>query len=347
LYPAFRKDNIMTQNMLVVPLAPIQTVTMAAPAPQMQSVLDQLAIMGAKPLHRLTVEEARAQATPADAVAALMTAQHIKPGRSAKVLTRDIIIPGPKGEIKARVYTPPGAGPFPVVVYYHGGGWVIADIDTYDASARSLSLGANAVVLSAHYRQAPEDIFPAAHVDAYAAYFWAFGHMDDLNGIPGQIAVAGESAGANLATNVAIMARDAPIMLPLHQLLVYPVAGNDMQTPSYLENAAAAPLGKPDMAWFVELVFSPIEDSADPRINLSTRVDLQNLPPATVILAQIDPLRSEGSNYAAALTEAGVPVEVRSYDGVTHEFFGMGDVVPQAFDAMAFATARLQQAFHH
>ena len=160
----------------------------ASPAPEMRAVLDQLAAMGAKPLHSLTVEAARAQATPADAVAVLMQAHHIPTGPAAHIAARDITIPGPAGEILARIYTPLGAGPFPVVVYYHGGGWVIADIDTYDATARALSLGANAVVLSAHYRQAPENIFPAAHVDAYAVYFWALGQMADLNGITGQIA---------------------------------------------------------------------------------------------------------------------------------------------------------------
>lgn len=335
----------MTDETPAATTLPTEGAVMATPTPQMQAVLDRLAALGAKPLHTLTIEAARAQATPADAVAAVMTARRIDPGPAAGIETRDIVIAGPAGDLKARVYSPGGPGPFPVIVYYHGGGWVIADIDTYDASARALSVGADAVVLSAHYRQAPEDIFPAAHVDAYAAYFWAQQNMSDLNGDPGQIAVAGESAGANLATNVALMARDARITRPLHQLLVYPVAGNDMNTPSYLENAAAAPLGKPDMAWFVETVFAPIEEFGDPRIDLSDRVDLQDLPPATLILAQIDPLRSEGLEYGAALLAAGVPVEMRVYDGVTHEFFGMGAVVPQAAEAMDFATTRLRQAF--
>ena len=336
----------MTYEMRAATETSLTPAGMAVPTPEMQAVLDQLAALGARPLHTLTVAEARAQATPADAVAAVMAARRVDPGPAAAIRTRDIVIPGPAGDIKARVYTPDGPGPFPVVVYYHGGGWVIADLDTYDGSARALALGANAVVLSAHYRQGPEDIFPAAHVDAYAAYFWALDHMQDLNGDPGQIAVAGESAGANLATNVALMARDMRIRQPLHQLLVYPVAGDDMDTPSYLENAGAAPLGKPDMAWFVENVFVPVEESADPRINLSDRVDLQNLPAVTLILAQIDPLRSEGIDYGAALKAAGVQVEMRIYDGVTHEFFGMGAVVPEAVQAMAFATARLRQAFH-
>lgn len=335
----------MTHETSTVVDAPREPAVMAAAAPEMQAVLDQLVALGAKPLHTLTVSEARAQPSPADAVAAVLDARHIRPGPAAAVATRDIVIPGPAGEIKARVYSPAGNGPFPVVVYYHGGGWVIADIDTYDASARALCLGVNAIVLSAHYRQAPEDVFPAAHVDAYAAYFWALGHIGDLNGIPGQIAVAGESAGANLAANVAIMARDAQLVQPLHQLLVYPVAGNNMNTASYLENASAAPLGRADMAWFVGYVFAPVEESADPRIKLSPRVDLQNLPPTTLILAQIDPLRSEGADYGVALNAAGVPVEMRTYDAVTHEFFGMGEVVPQAAQAMEFATARLRHAF--
>lgn len=318
---------------------------MATPAPEMQTVLDALAELGAKPLHTLTVQEARAQPTPADAVAAVMAAEGIDAGPAAAVATRDIVIPGPAGDIMARIYTPDGAGPFPVIVYYHGGGWVIADIDTYDASARALALGAEAVVVSSHYRQGPEDVFPAAHDDAYAAYVWVVEHSGELNGDAARMAVAGESAGANLAANVAIMARDAMITQPLHQLLVYPVAGNDMTTPSYVENTDAAPLGKADMGWFVEHAFAAAEDAADSRINLVDRDDLAGLPPATLITAQIDPLRSESIAYGEALKAAGVTVSARSYDGVTHEFFGMSAVVPQAAEAMTFATANLKAAF--
>ncbi len=318
---------------------------MATPAPEMQAVLDKLAALGAKPLHTLTVEQARAQPTPADAVAALMTDKGIDAGPAAAIETRDIDIPGPAGDIKARVYTPAGDGPFPVIVYFHGGGWVIADIDTYDASARALSLGVGAVVVSSHYRQGPENVFPAAHDDAYAAYVWAVENSGALNGDAARMAVAGESAGANLAANVAIMARDAKITQPLHQLLVYPVAGNDMTTQSYLENAEAAPLGKADMAWFVEHAFAAMEDTADPRLNLVDRQDLAGLPPATLITAQIDPLRSESIAYGDALVAAGVTVDMKNYDAVTHEFFGMGAVVPQSAEAMDFATSNLKAAF--
>ena len=317
---------------------------MAKPAPEMQAVLDKLAELGAKPLHTLSVDEARAQPTPADAVAAVMKDMGIDAGPAAAIATSDIVIPGPAGDIKARVYTPAGEGPFPVIVYYHGGGWVIADLDTYDASARALALGAEAIVVSSHYRQGPEDVFPAAHEDAYAAYVWTVENAGTLNGDSSRMAIAGESAGGNLAANVAIMARDANITEPLHQLLVYPVAGNDMTTPSYVENADAAPLGKADMAWFVEHAFASKEDAGDPRINLVNRDDLADLPPATVITAQIDPLRSESMAYGEALKAAGGMVEMKNFEAVTHEFFGMGSVVPQAVEAMDFATARLKVA---
>lgn len=169
---------------------------MAKPAPEMQAVLDKLAALGAKPLHTLTVESARGQPTPADAVAAVMVDKGIEAGAAADIATRDITLPGPVGEIMARVYTPEGDGPFPMIVYYHGGGWVIADLDTYDASARALSLGAGAVVVSSHYRQGPEHVFPAAHEDAYAAWVWTVEHSGDMNGDAERMAVAGESAGA-------------------------------------------------------------------------------------------------------------------------------------------------------
>ena len=322
-----------------------QPTEMAKPNAAMQAVLDKLKALGAKPIHELTVEQARTQPTPADAVKAVMQDKGIKPGPEADIVTRDIMIPGASGDIPARVYTPPGKGPFPLIVYFHGGGWVIANIDTYDGSARALALGAKAVVVSSHYRQGPEAPFPAFHDDANAAYVWAVENSGSLNADAKRIAIAGESAGGNLAANVAITARDKKLTMPIYQLLVYPIAGNDMNTPSYQENANAAPLGKPDMAWFVKYAFTKMEEAADSRINLVARTDLQNLPPATVILAQIDPLRSEGEYYAARLSAAGVKVHLQTYAAVTHEFFGMGTVVPEAKQAMDLATADLRAAF--
>jgi len=317
----------------------------ARPAADMQAVLDAQASLGGKPVELLTPAQARLQPSPTDGVKTVLMKQGKSTVPDPAVVTRELPYGAHPQQI-ARIYMPAvkPSSAMPVIVYYHGGGWVIADIDTYDASARQLSLGAEAVVVSSHYRQAPEDMFPASHDDAYAAYVWAVENSGELNGDAARMAIAGESAGANLAANVAIMARDAKITQPLHQLLVYPIAGNDMTTPSYVENADAAPLGKADMAWFVDHAFAAEEDAADPRINLVDRDDLSGLPPATLITAQIDPLRSESIAYGEALMAAGGKVEMNNYDGVTHEFFGMGSVVPQAVEAMTFATTNLKAA---
>jgi acetyl esterase/lipase len=200
-------------------------------------------------------------------------------------------------------------------------------------------------VVSVDYRHAPEHKFPAAHQDAWNAYEWTVKNVATMNGDPKRIAVAGESAGGNLAANVALMAMQRKAGRPIYQLLVYPVAGNDMETPSYKENSEAAPLGKRDMEWFVKNVFSSKADTFDKRLNLVGRHDLKGLPPTTIILAEIDPLRSEGETYGLHLKAAGVLVNTRVYTGVTHEFFGMGKVVDEAKQAEDVAAADLRQAF--
>ncbi len=326
------------------PPAP-QPAQMAKADAQMQPVLDQLATLGAKPLETLTPDQARTQPSPADAVKAVLQAQGKPTSPEAVASVKDSTFPGPAGAVPIRIYTPAGSGPMPVVLYIHGGGWVVADLDTYDASPRALANLSKAIVVSTHYRQAPENKFPAAHEDSLAAYKWVLANAAKLGGDPRRIAVVGESAGGNLAANIALIARDQKLQAPLAQVLVYPVAGNDTSTPSYLENARAAPLSKPAMEWFIKHTFDSPQDAADPRINLVGRTDLAGVAPATVILAQIDPLRSEGQAYADALQKAGVPVTVRQYDGVTHEFFGMGAVHDKAKQAQEFAASRLREAF--
>lgn len=317
----------------------------AQPDPQMQAVLDALEALGAKPLHTLSVPEARTQASAADAARTVQRDKKISALPEGKVATKDIAIPTAGGALPARVYIPEGSGPFPVVLYFHGGGWVVADINTYDATPRALVLGTKAIVVSVDYHHAPESKFPAQHDDAWAAYTWTVENVHTLNGDASRIAVAGESAGANLAANVALMAKAKKMTMPVHQLLVYPIAGNDMNTPSYQENANAAPLGKADMEWFVGHVFKSKDQTADPRINLVGRDDLRGLPSATVITAQIDPLRSEGQAYADKMKSAGVQVNFINYEGVTHEFFGMAKVIDKAKDAVDAANADLVKAF--
>jgi acetyl esterase/lipase len=318
----------------------------------MAEVLRTLQSIGARPLHTLTPEQARQQPSPADAVQRVMQQRGTQPDAAVRaVQTRDMQVQGAAGMLPARLYTPSGgsgqaAGVMPLIVYWHGGGWVIADLDTYDATPRALAAQTGAVVLSVHYRQAPEHMFPAAHEDAVAAYRWATQNAAQIGADPRRIAVAGESAGGNLAINVAIAAREQQnLPEPVHVLAVYPVAGTDMNTPSYQENAQAVPLSKAGMEWFVRHVFESPQGAQNPRIDLVGRANLQGLPPVTIVSAQIDPLRFEGEALAQKLRQAGVDVQQRTFEGVTHEFFGMAPVVQDATAAQQFAAQRLRTAF--
>ncbi|RZL41857.1 MAG: alpha/beta hydrolase [Variovorax sp.] len=248
------------------------------------------------------------------------------------------------GKLPARIYTPDGPGPFPVVVYFHGGGWVIADKQVYDGGARGIAKEANAVVISVDYRRAPEAKFPAAWDDALASYKWALANAAQHKGDPKRVALAGESAGGNLAVATAIAARDAGLQAPVHVLSVYPVAQNSLNTESYIENAIAKPLNRAMVKWFVDKVTRTPADLKDPRIQLID-AKLQGLAPVTIINARIDPLRSDGAKLEDALKNANVPVERREYEGVTHEFFGTAAVVAKAKEAQAYAGQRLKGAF--
>jgi acetyl esterase/lipase len=319
----------------------------AAAEPEMQGVLDQLAALGGKPIETLTPAEARQQPTPTDAVQALLLKQGKDTTPTALVpgvTSVDRAIRGAAGDIPARIYTPEGTGPFPVVVYYHGGGWVIANKDVYDGGARGLAKQANAVVVSVDYRLAPEAKFPAQHDDALAAYRWALANAASIKGDPKRVALAGESAGGNLAVATAVAARDANLQKPAAVISVYPIAQPDTTTASYDTYAAAKPLNRPMMGWFAKHTTRTPADLQDPRINL-VKANLANLPPVTIINAEIDPLRDDGAQLERALKAANVPVERRLYDGVAHEFFGMAAVEGKAKDAQAYAGSRLKSAF--
>jgi acetyl esterase len=171
--------------------------------------------------------------------------------------------------LDSRTYTPEGDGPFPVILYIHGGGWVIADLDTYDAMPRALCNATKAVVLSVHYRQAPEYKFPAAHEDVFGAYQWLLENAAKIKGDPKRIAVVGESAGGNMATAVCMMAKEKGLPLPVYQALIYPVAdATNLDSPSYKENANAKPLNKAAMAWFFKHTLAKPEDARNPRLSL-------------------------------------------------------------------------------
>lgn len=314
---------------------------------------DQLALAKAhealqpKAIEKLSVQEARQQPTAADAVRHLLAEQ----GRSSDpavlvpgVRMTTITVPGAQTPLPANVYTPDTPGPLPVVLYFHGGGWVIADKDVYDGGARGLAREANAIVVSVDYRQAPEHRFPAAWDDALASYRWLTQNAAQLGGDPGRIALAGESAGGNLALATAIAARDAGLPLPRHVLSVYPVAQTSLNTESYLENAIAKPLNRAMVKWFVDHLVNSEADLADPRLSL-VDAHLAGLPPVTLINARIDPLRSDGAKLEDALQEAGVPVQRAEYEGVAHEFFGAAAVLEKARHAQAYAGERLRAAF--
>jgi acetyl esterase len=318
---------------------------MARPDSQMQGVLDQLKALDPKPIPTLTAQEARMQPTPADAAKRELAKQGKSTAPDPAVASQDRSIQTPGGSLPVRIYTPKsGAGPWPVVVYYHGGGWVIANKEVYDGGARALSKMANAVVVSVDYRQGPEHKFPAAHDDAIATYRWALENAASIKGDPKRVALAGESAGGGLAVATAIAARDQKLQVPTAIVSVYPIAGTDTTTPSYVENANAKPLDRPMMSWFFEQYLRGPQDRADPRVNL-VAANLQGLPPTTIINAQIDPLRSEGEQLAERLRAAGVTVQQKTWEGVTHEFFGMGTVVDKAMAAEQMAADALTKSF--
>lgn len=312
------------------------------PDADMNEVLIKLAGLGGKPIETLSPADSRKQPTPADAVKALMEEKGIVP--SSAVTTRDVTYPAGAGTQKARIYSPVDAkGPLPVVLYIHGGGWVIADIDVYDSSPRALAEAAQAVVVSIEYRHAPEAKFPAAHDDANKAYEWMIANAATWGGDPKRVAIVGESAGGNMAVNVAMVARDKGSPALRTVIAVYPVANTSPDTESKRTYANAKPLNKPMLDWFFKHTLASPDQAADPRLNL-VAASLKGLPPITIILAEIDPLHDDGVTLAAKLREAGVEVEVKTYAGVTHEFFGMGSVVADAKDAVAYAAAKLTAA---
>ena len=302
--------------------------------PQAQAVLDELDAAGGIDVWSLPPEQLRAGFAP------LVTGS---PGAEmARVENREI--PGPAGSLPVRIYTPNGPGPHPVLVYFHGGGFVLCDLDTHDSTCRALANAAGCVVVSVAYRLAPESKFPAAPEDCYAATCWVAEQPASAGFDASRLAVGGDSAGGNLAAVVALMARERGGPHIDHQLLVYPVTDCAFETASYRENAEGYLLTRETMKWFWQQYLDDASQAADPLASPLRAEKLEGLPPATLITAGFDPLRDEGEAYAARLEGAAVPVRKRRFDGMFHGFFGMTDRLDDACTAVVFAGDALRQA---
>ena len=258
----------------------------------------------------------------------------------------DRTIPGPGGPLAVRVYRPAGAGPFPIVVYFHGGGFVVGDLDSQDVIPRCLAAGSDSVVMSVDYRLAPEHKFPAAPEDAWAAVQWAAANADQLGGDAGRIAVAGDSAGGVLACVAAILARDAGGPRILAQINWYGPGDHPLADSESTRDYAEGPmLRMADVEYFWELYLQSHDQYADSRASPARAKDHTGLPPAFIATAECDPARDETEAYGRRLQAAGVDVEIHRYEGMPHGFMAYVGAVPAARRSMDEACAFLRRNF--
>ncbi|WNC16499.1 alpha/beta hydrolase [Brevibacillus brevis] len=304
--------------------------------PQAKAFLDMGAEAGEPPMSTLTPEQNRERT-------AGMKALSGPPKALAKTESRMIPVEG--GEIELRIYTPEGVGPFPLFVYFHGGGWVIGDVETVDTVCRNIAHEADSVVASVNYRLAPEHKFPVPVEDCYAAVEWVARNAAELNGDPSRLAVGGDSAGGNLAAVVSQLAKQRSGPAISFQVLVYPVTQIGCDTESYRENGEGYFLTKDSMNWFFRHYLNAEEEKTDVRASPLLSEDLSGLPPALVITAEYDPLRDEGEMYAERLRQAGVPVELTRYDGMIHGFFWMAGIMDKGAQAITQVASRLRSVF--
>jgi acetyl esterase len=253
---------------------------------------------------------------------------------------------GPEPEQALRVYVPAaGSAPFPVVLHYHGGGFVSGSLDCIDEPSRALANEAGAIVVAVTYRKAPESKFPAAHEDAMTAFRWVAAHVAEHGGDPDRIAVMGDSAGANLAASVAIRARDAGEPALRAMVLLYPMVSTDAQTPSRTEYAEGYMIDAPGVDYFRAQYSAKPEDDLDPRMALDRTPSLAGLPPTLVVTNEYDMMRDEGEQFASRLADEGVEVTLRRFDGLTHIVYWMSGAVPRQAemhaDIVAFVRGQL------
>lgn len=295
--------------------------------PNVRALLEAIEAEGSPPLESLSIAEARR-----------MAGESLKPVGGTPEPVRSIEnmrVPGPAGDIPIRVYTPDTPAPRPALVYFHGGGWVVCDLDTHEVVCSAIARRAGATVIAVDYRLAPEHKFPAAVIDCYAATVWVSENSGRLGVDPNRIAVGGDSAGGNLATVVCLKSRDENGPRIALQAMVYPVTDlSSFETSSYAEFADGYQLTKSEMEWFRRQYLRTSEDALDPHASPLLATDLSGLPPALVITAECDPLCDEGEAYAKRLKEAGVDVTYTRYDGMIHPFFSLSGAIPEAFDAI-------------
>ena len=317
--------------------------------PQAQAILDAFSKLGPKPAEILEPEQARRQPTLVDAVTAVMVEKGLE-GPEAVGSVEDMTIPGPAGELSIRVYKPLNAGaePLPVLLWIHGGGWVLFTVDTYDASCRGLANKAGCIVVSPEYRRAPEAVFPAAHDDVLATYQWIKANGASIGADPDTIAIGGESVGGNMAAATCLQLKELGQQQPVAQVLVYPLTTAEQFGESMVEEADARPLNIGLLSWMASHAFAGVPEAAsDPRIDLLglPAEKLAGQPPALVITDERDVLRSQGQEYAKHLEAAGVPTTSSYYAGAMHEFFGAAAVLDSAEQAQAEVAAMLCLAF--
>ena len=304
--------------------------------PEVQTILDFIAAAEGPPREEIDLAELRQG----------YEALSMMESRPEMHAVSDHTVPVPGADVPVRVYVPTDAsGPRPVLVYFHGGGWVIGDVDTHDGTVRAVAEGSGVTVVSVGYRRAPEDPFPAAIDDCLAAVRWVVDNAAELGVDPARLAVGGDSAGGNLAAVTALELAAAGGPDVRFQLLIYPVTDGTMAHASIDENAEGYFLTKATMTWFWQQYVGD-GDWTDPRVSPNHASDeaLAAAPPALVITAEFDPLRDEGEAYAARLAAAGVDVTATRYDGMIHGFFSMRDMVPEGKAAVDQACEALRTA---
>lgn len=306
--------------------------------PEVKQLLDLINSADGKPIHEMTVQENR------DGLNAFYATLTGEKQEVAKV--ENVKIPTPDGEtIGLRFYSPEGNGPFPVFVFYHGGGWVLGDLEVIDPIMRRLANATGSLVVSVDYRLSPEYKFPIPAEDCYTATKWVAENIQKYNGDPNRIAVGGDSAGGNLAAVIPLMARDRKGPKISLQVLLYPVTDFDTTTVSYIENGKGNYLEIPAMHWFNAQYLNHDVDKMNPYAAPLQAKDVSDLPPALVITCEYDVLRDEGEAYAERLHEAGVPVEHKRFDGQIHGFFWMPAVTKDADIAVELIKNALNKQF--